>query len=77
MIIQLNPPLAMTSPKGNCWAHFLIDYGMEADLCWVCFQDQTGECWTWSNRDVRIQKNVTIGRDCPSPFYDPDDVRLK
>ena len=29
---------------------------------WVAFQDDTGECWTWCNRDVRIQPNATLGR---------------
>jgi hypothetical protein len=62
MIIQLSSPLPLTTPKGNAWAHFIIDYGMEHDLLWVCFQDDTGECWTWSNREIRIQKNVTMNR---------------
>jgi hypothetical protein len=62
MIIQLSSPLPLTTPKGNAWAHFIIDYGMEHDLLWVCFQDDSGECWTWSNREIRIQKNVTINR---------------
>ena len=61
-MIQINPPLPMRSPKGDCWAHFLIDYGPESDLYWVCVQDETGEWWTWRNRDVRAQKNITLGR---------------
>lgn len=43
-------------------AHFLIDYGLEHDLYWVCFQDDTGECWTWNNKDIRAQENITAGR---------------
>ena len=62
MITQLNPPLPITTPKGKAWAHFVIDYGQESDLLWVCFQDETGECWTWGNRDIRIQTNATLGR---------------
>jgi hypothetical protein len=62
MIIQLNPCIPMTSPKGSCLAHFLIDYSPEHDLYWVCFQDETGECWTWNNKEVRAQKNITLGR---------------
>jgi hypothetical protein len=61
-LIQLNPPLPIQTPKGPAVAHFLIDYGIEYNLMWVCFQDETGECWTWSNRDIRAQKNITIGR---------------
>jgi hypothetical protein len=62
MLTQLNPPLPLLTPKGKAWAHLVIDYGPEADLMWVCFQDDTGECWTWCNRDVRIQANATLGR---------------
>lgn len=73
-MIQLNPPIPVITPRGPALAHFLIDLGIELDLQWVCFQDNTGECWTWRNRDIRACKNVTVGRDYISPFYDPDDV---
>ena len=41
-ITQLNPPIPLMTPKGRAMAHFIIDYGMENDLMWVCFQDDTG-----------------------------------
>lgn len=62
MLTQLTPPIPLITPKGKAWAHLVIDYGQEHDLLWVCFQDETGECWTWSNREVRIQDNITMGR---------------
>lgn len=62
MITQLNHPLPLITPKGNGWAHFLIDYGIEHDLIWVVFQDDTGECWSWLNRDIKIQSNITLNR---------------
>lgn len=62
MITQLDPPIYLASPKGSCLAHFLIDYGIEHHLYWVTFQCETGECWTWNNKDIRIQKNITLGR---------------
>ena len=61
-MIQLNPPLPLNTPKGKAWAHMVIDYSQEHDLQWVCFIDATGECWTFGNRDVRIQNNITLGR---------------
>jgi hypothetical protein len=51
------------TPKGRGVAHFLIDYGMENDLMWVVFQDDTGECWTWENSQIRARVNKTIGRE--------------
>ncbi len=77
MIIQLNPPIPIVTPRGKALAHALIDQGIEHDLLWVCFQDIGGECWTYSNRDIRAQKNITAGREYISPFYDPNDIAFK
>ncbi len=62
MITRIDPPLPLYTPKGKALAHFLIDYGFEHDLYWVCFQDETGECWTWNNKDIKAQNNITAGR---------------
>ena len=62
MILQLNPPIPVDTPKGTAQATFLIDYSAEHDLYWVCFIDETHECWTFGNRDIRAQTNVTLGR---------------
>jgi hypothetical protein len=62
-ITQLNPPIPLMTPKGRAMAHFIIDYGIENDLMWVCFQDDTGECWTWENAQIRARINHTLGRD--------------
>lgn len=67
MIIQLNPPIPLSTPKGKGLCHFLIDYGIESHLYWVVFIDETGECWTFDNTQIRAQKNITMGRlinDC-------------
>lgn len=60
-MLQLNPPIPVKTPKGKGLAHVLIDYGPEFDLFWVCFLDN-GECWTYSNKEIRSQENVTLGR---------------
>lgn len=62
MILQLNPPIPLNTPKGEALCHFLIDYGPESDLLWVCFQQLTGEIWTWNNKEVRADKNISLGR---------------
>lgn len=62
VILQLNPPLWLTTPKGLALAHFLIDYGIDLDLYWVCFQQDSGECWTWENGQIKIAPNATVGR---------------
>jgi hypothetical protein len=63
VILQLDPPLPMTCPKGSGLCHFLIDYGMETHLYWTITIDATGEIWTYDNTKVRMQKNISIGRE--------------
>lgn len=63
MIHQLNPTIPLETPKGRGFAHFLIDYSQEHDLLWVVFLDSDGECWTFKNSEIRIQKNISLGRN--------------
>ena len=65
-MLQLNPPIPMNTPKGEGFAHILIDYGPESDLYWTVLITATGEIWTYANRDVRASKNITLGRISPS-----------
>jgi hypothetical protein len=67
MITQLNPPLALDTVKGPGLAHFVIDYGPEADLMWVVFMDKDGACWTVPNPEVRLQFNWSMGRRKAEP----------
>ncbi len=61
-VTQLNPPIAVNTPKGTgeCW--FLIDYHPESHLLWVVALDDSGEIWTFPNPDVRAIKNESLGR---------------
>jgi hypothetical protein len=61
-MIQLDPALPVVTPAGKAMAHVLIDYGVEHDLLWVCFQEADGEIWTYRNQDVRADANITFGR---------------
>jgi hypothetical protein len=60
---QLNPPIPLQTPKGNGLAHFILDYSCEMHLYWVVFLNETGECWTFANPDIRAERNITMGRD--------------
>lgn len=62
MILQLNPPIPLTHLiKGDFLAHFIHDPGIENEIMFTGFLDN-GEIWTFRNRDLRAQKNITIGR---------------
>lgn len=62
MLLQLDPPLPVETKKGKGLAHILIDYGVEFDLMFVVFLDETKECWTFNNKEIRAQTNITMGR---------------
>ena len=62
MILQLNPSIPVSTPKGNGLAILIIDYSCEHNLMWTVAIDDTGEVWTFQNYDIRMQKNITMGR---------------
>lgn len=62
MLLQLDPPIPVDTPKGSGLAHVLIDYGPEHNLLWVVFLDDNGQCWTYDNTKITAQKNITMGR---------------
>ena len=62
MMKQLSPPIPVDTPKGKALCIGWIDYGPEHHLIWICFQNDTRECWCWNNPDIRAQSNPTMGR---------------
>jgi hypothetical protein len=66
MMLQLDPPIPVDTPKGPAYAHLTIDYSQEHYLLFVCFLTETGECWTFPNRDVKLQVNATMGVRVPA-----------
>jgi hypothetical protein len=62
-VIRLDPPIPLITPKGSAQAMFMIDYSTEHSLYWVCFIDETNECWTFPNEKIRACKNITMGRE--------------
>jgi hypothetical protein len=62
-ILQLNPPIPVTViGKGDGYAMAMIDYSQEHHIYWVCFIDESLECWTVDNTMIRAQKNVSLKR---------------
>lgn len=61
MLTQLQTPIPLSTPKGKAWAIAIIDYGPHWDLLWVTFIKNSGECWTFNNKEVRQEENMTFG----------------
>ena len=43
MMLQLNPPLHVVTPKGEAWARIVIDYGVDHNPVFICdlFEDRS------------------------------------
>lgn len=66
MAVYPIPPRWFTTAKGLAYCDLVIDRGDHSDLQWVCTVFPAGECWTFSNYEVRAAKNLTLGLDNPT-----------
>jgi hypothetical protein len=62
-MLQLNPmlPIIRVSDNMKGYAFLVIDYSQEHDLMFTCTMDN-GEIWTLKNNELRMEKNITLGR---------------
>jgi len=58
---RLDPPIPLVTPRGHALAYFLIDESRDTDLLWVCFMEDTRQCWTFRNPEIRLNWNWTQG----------------
>tara|TARA_A100001015_G_C15042350_1_gene740628 strand:- start:3928 stop:4215 length:288 start_codon:yes stop_codon:yes gene_type:complete len=73
-LLQLNPPIPVETPMGEGLAQIIIDYSPEYSIHWVVFLRENGQCWTFTNEDIRAQRNITAGRLTPEK---PERLSLK
>ncbi len=61
---RIDPPITLWIPEKNDYglAHWILYQGIEEYLYFICFMEKTGECWTFDNRKVRGDVNITLGR---------------
>jgi hypothetical protein len=54
-------PIIRVSDNMKGYAFLVIDYSQEHDLMFTCAMDN-GEIWTLKNNELRMEKNITLGR---------------
>jgi hypothetical protein len=68
MMLQLDPPIPLVTPKGPGYALLVVDYSQEHHLMWVVALDDGGEIWMFENPKVRVYSNYTLGRTAAKDF---------
>lgn len=66
MLLQLNPPLWVTTPLGEGHALFLIDYGPSINTVWLVHLFDTGKVTHVDSSEVRVMGNAMWGIPHPS-----------
>jgi hypothetical protein len=69
-MLRLDPPMRVEvvgghTPTGRALAHIIFDYGSEQNLVWgVAMSDPpcSGEFWCVENPNIRLTRNMTLGR---------------
>jgi hypothetical protein len=69
MMLQLNPPIPMVTPKGEGYAILVVDYSQEHHLMWVVALNDGGEIWMVENPQVRVHSNWTVGRTVARDYH--------
>jgi hypothetical protein len=54
-------PIKRVSDNMNGFAFLVIDYSQEHNLLFSCAM-ANGEVWTLSNKDIRFNNNLSLGR---------------
>lgn len=63
MMLQLKPPIPVWTSMGTGHAILVMDYSQEHHLIWTIAMDNSGEIWSLPNPEVRLQRNITMGRE--------------
>lgn len=61
MMVQLNPPLWVTTPLGEGHAIVLIDYGPSINTVWLVHLFDTGKVTHVDSSEVRVMGNAMWG----------------
>ena len=66
MLLQLNPPLWVTTPLGEGHALVLIDYGPSINTVWLVHLFETGKVTHVDSSEVRVMGNAMWGIPHPA-----------
>jgi hypothetical protein len=59
--LEFKEPVEVTTPKGDGFIWYMMDYGPHSDTLYTIIMKETGECWQMSHKDFRVKTNVSLG----------------
>ncbi len=59
--LEFKDPIEVTTPKGDGYIWYMIDYGPHSDTLYTIIIKQNGECWQMSHKDFRVKTNASLG----------------
>lgn len=65
-MLQLNPPIWVSTPLGEGHALLVLDYGVSVNTVWVVHQFDTGEVVHVDSSEVRVMGNPMYGIEHPT-----------
>lgn len=67
MMLQLNPPIWVTTPLGEGFALLVIDYGPALNSIWVVHIFSDGQLVHVESNDIRVMGNEMYAIKNPEP----------
>ena len=68
MMLQLNPPIPVVTPKGDAMAILVIDYGPALNTIWVCVDDETLQIFHVDSCELKHAGNEMWNQPHPQPI---------
>jgi hypothetical protein len=59
--LEFRDAVEVTTPKGDGYIWYMIDYGPHSDTLYTIVIKETGECWQMTHKDFRVKSNVSLG----------------
>jgi len=68
MMLQLNPPMHVMTPKGEAFARLVIDYGPDVNPVFVVDLFSDRGCFCVDAAEIRFGPNAMYDLQEPEPF---------
>ncbi|MGI8951524.1 MAG: hypothetical protein ACR2FN_08060 [Chitinophagaceae bacterium] len=58
--LEFKEYVEVSTPKGDGYIWYMIDYGPNSDTLYTIIIKDTGECWQMTHKNFRIKRNTSM-----------------